>query len=270
MENEKGNSVGDQEKHSKGEASDDVSLNSDIAGLCYFLIFAPLIYYRRKDSPFIQFHAKQANTLFLITIFFAILPGKLSWLLLLSLAMAVTGVLQANMGKWWRMPIVAELLDSGLSYDSTKTLGKKGIALFQRAFNLRKKQSEKDNTERVQLLEEALLKETRLRKQRMTELSDEQQKIIKAFSKICHSKEDEYSLTFQEGNRIVLLGGFSETGMEVFANKKFFSGSEHLETLSGKQITWEEAQEKVVEILQKIFPPRETNTEADSPTLEPA
>ena len=79
MENEKGNSVGDQEKHSKGEASDDVSLNSDIAGLCYFSYLLLLFTIDEKILRSFSF-MQNKRILFSLSPFFAILPGKLSWL----------------------------------------------------------------------------------------------------------------------------------------------------------------------------------------------
>ncbi|QQS59044.1 hypothetical protein IPN35_05675 [Candidatus Peregrinibacteria bacterium] len=252
------------------EKEGDVTNNSDVAGLCYFLVFAPLIYYRRKDSPFIQFHARQANVLFLVTIFFAILPGKLSWLLLLSLAMAVTGILQANMGKWWKMPIVAELLESGLSYNSAKEKGKRGVLLFQRALNLQKKSGENPSrdSQRIQFLEEQLLRETRLRKQQISKLSSEQQRILNILSKIQKPEEEEYLLVFRNEGKTILIGGFSEEGMELFANKEVFFGAEHLESFSGEKIRWEDAENRISEIFYEVFSKKEINTEVDSPVPE--
>jgi uncharacterized membrane protein len=71
--------------------------------------------YTKKSSPFIQFHAKQAVFLFVGGIVFAILGTPFSYANFLVLALCITGIIQANMGSYWRVPIVADILESGIS-----------------------------------------------------------------------------------------------------------------------------------------------------------
>ncbi len=95
----------------------DIENNSDVAAFSYFLILSWVILYTRKDSPYIQFHARQASILFIFAIFIALLPDKLSFLNLITLGLAVAGFFQANLGKWWKMPVVSHVIESGISTD---------------------------------------------------------------------------------------------------------------------------------------------------------
>ncbi len=95
----------------------DIETNSDVAAFSYFLILSWVILYTRKDSPYIQFHARQASLLFVVAIIIALLPPNFSFLNLFTLGLAVAGFFQANLGRRWKMPIIAHLLDSGVSVD---------------------------------------------------------------------------------------------------------------------------------------------------------
>lgn len=89
----------------------------DVAAFAYFLVLSPVLLFTRKDSSFIQFHAKQATALFIVAVFFALLPTPFSYLNFFVVALALTGFMQANMGKEWRMPIIANIIETGISAD---------------------------------------------------------------------------------------------------------------------------------------------------------
>lgn len=95
----------------------DIETNRDIAAFSYFLILSPVILLTRKDSPFIQFHARQACMLFVMFIIIAFFPRPVSYLNFLMLALTITGFFQANLGNRWKIPIIAQLIEAGFSVD---------------------------------------------------------------------------------------------------------------------------------------------------------
>lgn len=104
------------------EEQKDISSNREIAAFSYFLIFSPLLLYTKKGSPFIQFHARQAAFLFVGGVLFAILGKPFSYANFLILALCITGIIQANMGNKWRAPIVADIIESGISMTTVKNI----------------------------------------------------------------------------------------------------------------------------------------------------
>ncbi len=107
------------------EEHNDIEKNRDLAAFAYFLIFAPVLLYTRRDSAFVQFHAKQATVIFIFAIAVTLLPKPFSLINFLTAAIAMTGFLQANLGRSWKIPFVSQLLESGFSADSV-------IAFLQR------------------------------------------------------------------------------------------------------------------------------------------
>jgi uncharacterized membrane protein len=91
----------------------DIEKNNDMAAFSYFLVLAPVLLFTRKDSPFIQFHARQATVLLLVAVILVVIGGKIAYGNFLVLAVAITGIIQANMGVMWRTPVVSEMLDAG-------------------------------------------------------------------------------------------------------------------------------------------------------------
>lgn len=96
----------------------DIEANRDVAAFSYFLILSPVILFTRRDSAFIQFHARQATVLFVLLIIIAQFPGRLSYLNFLTVALAITGLFQANQGRFWRTPVIAQALEAGVTADS--------------------------------------------------------------------------------------------------------------------------------------------------------
>jgi fumarate reductase subunit D len=90
----------------------DVADNKALAALSYawILCFIPLL--KKRDSKFVQFHAKQGMVLFILQmigslVFWFPLFGQL--LFLGFLVLSVTGAIKAYGGDWWKMPYVYEL-----------------------------------------------------------------------------------------------------------------------------------------------------------------
>jgi uncharacterized membrane protein len=112
----------------------DIDTNRDVAAFSYFLILSPVLLFTRRDSPFIQFHARQATVLFVLLIIIALLPGRLSYLNFLTVALAITGLMQANQGRRWRAPVIAQALEAGVSADAVWHWLKSIADTLRRAF----------------------------------------------------------------------------------------------------------------------------------------
>lgn len=86
----------------------DVEENKDIAALSYAWVLSVFIFFLKKNSPFVRFHAKQALILFLLSIVVWIIPVVGHFLELLVLALCVFGFLAAAQGQWKELPIVGD------------------------------------------------------------------------------------------------------------------------------------------------------------------
>ncbi len=89
----------------------DVEHNRLMAALGYvgFLCFVPLLF--KKDSNFVQWHAKQGLALLIMEILAFILPLLLWPLFLLGVLFSLQGISQALHGKHWRLPLVSKLIE---------------------------------------------------------------------------------------------------------------------------------------------------------------
>jgi uncharacterized membrane protein len=87
----------------------DIRLNKDIAAVSYLWVMALLIYIARKDSPFVQYHSKQALVLFAISIPLWFIPGLGQFFELFLLAGGVMGFLNAFQGRYSDVPIAGKL-----------------------------------------------------------------------------------------------------------------------------------------------------------------
>jgi len=87
----------------------DVQQNRVIAALSYCWIISIFVYLLKKDSAFAQFHAKQSLVLTLITLVFG-WWGPIGMLIWVAAVIAyVVGFSQALAGKYWEMPLIADL-----------------------------------------------------------------------------------------------------------------------------------------------------------------
>ncbi len=232
----------------------DIEENSDIAAFSYFLILSWVILYTRKDSPFIQFHAKQASILFVIFVFIWILPSNLSFLNLVTAALAITGLFQANQGKWWKMPIVSHMVEAGISPDTFWRQGVRFGNILRRSFQAEspaKKETKpaskaeidssdvsglktivtKQETfinlqmEQIEFLEQELLTEKYLTKSAIKDLSGEYQKSVENLKKevtsVLPGKFNEhdtklYSRFEKKDAPVVFVGGYEEDTLAIF------------------------------------------------------
>jgi len=89
----------------------DVEANKMLAAMSYLwiLFLVPLL--GKKDSKFVQFHAKQGLIMFAIELaasLFMWFPVFGQLLMLALLVVAVMGVIKAMNGEWWEIPFVYE------------------------------------------------------------------------------------------------------------------------------------------------------------------
>lgn len=87
----------------------DVEENKDLAALSYGWILAIVVYYLKRDSPFVRFHAKQGIVLFILSIPIWLIPMVGQYIELLILALCVIGFLNAAQGQWKELPIIGPL-----------------------------------------------------------------------------------------------------------------------------------------------------------------
>lgn len=87
----------------------DIRLNKDVAALSYIGILSVIIFAWRKDSPFIQFHSKQGIVLFIASIPLLFVPFIGNVLLLIVIAGALLGFINAATGKRSDVPFVGPL-----------------------------------------------------------------------------------------------------------------------------------------------------------------
>lgn len=89
--------------------ADDVEENKDIAALSYAWILSLVVFFTRKDSPFIRFHAKQGIVLFILSIAFWMVPFVGRLLELVVLAFCALGFINAAQGKWKDLPFIGAM-----------------------------------------------------------------------------------------------------------------------------------------------------------------
>lgn len=87
----------------------DIRDNKDIAALSYLWIVSVILFFWKRNSPFVRFHSKQGMILFGLTIVLPIIPviGKL--LVLVPLAGMVMGFMNAAQGLRKDVPVVGQL-----------------------------------------------------------------------------------------------------------------------------------------------------------------
>ncbi len=91
-----------EEKSSLGESQE----NKLLAAISYLWLLSIIILLVKKDSKFVQFHAKQGFIIFIASIIFWFIP-VLGWFLNLVIIVAVVvGFIKALSGDYWRIPVV--------------------------------------------------------------------------------------------------------------------------------------------------------------------
>lgn len=82
-----------------------------LAALSYLWILSIVIFLIKRDSAFVQFHAKQGLVLWIASIVFWFIP-ILGWFLnVVVLVLVIIGFVQALNGSEWKIPVVAELAE---------------------------------------------------------------------------------------------------------------------------------------------------------------
>ncbi len=112
----------------------DVKLNKDIAAFSYIWIMSVLVYFGRKNSPFIRHHSKQGLILFVLSIplWFIPLIGRL--LEVIVFAGMVMGFINAFQGQWADVPLVGPISRGEMSLGQAfKIIAKFLSGLFKQA-----------------------------------------------------------------------------------------------------------------------------------------
>lgn len=94
----------------------DVEENKDLAAFSYLWIMSVIVYFAKRKSPFIRFHARQAMVLFFLSILLFFIPVAGKFLEIIVLACMVFGFLNAAQGNWKDVPLVGPVSrgESGL------------------------------------------------------------------------------------------------------------------------------------------------------------
>ncbi len=87
----------------------DIELNKDIAAFSYLWIMSVVVFFLRRKSPFVRFHAKQAMVLFALSLVVMIVPVISRLLVLCVLGLMVYGLVNAAQGQRKDVPIVGPL-----------------------------------------------------------------------------------------------------------------------------------------------------------------
>lgn len=240
--------------------NEDIEKNKDIAAVAWMLVLTPILLVLRRDSEFIQFHSRQAIILFIIGGLIFALPKPLSYLNIFTLAVAITGFLNANMGKHWKVPFLYDLVEKGLTptkiaiwlrnfifiiFDIIKRIFTDGPGFAIRGtanavanargidalkVNSRVDELIKENKlikTKSDFLEKELLLEKYLRGKSIKELQESSIKNISKIRSIFVKKENNIKeidttdlLDFQSESKNVLVGNFDEEGLLIFTNFK--------------------------------------------------
>ncbi len=89
----------------------DVQDNKAIAALSYIWILSVVFLFIKKDSPFVQFHAKQGVVIFAASFILNFIP-VIGWLLNIVLfVLAIMGLIGAWQGKLTKLPVISSLAE---------------------------------------------------------------------------------------------------------------------------------------------------------------
>lgn len=94
----------------------DIQQNKDIAALSYLWLLSIVIQRNRRDSPFVQYHARQGIWLFLLSIPIWLVPGVGQYLSFFTLAGMIIGFINAVQGHYADVPFVGALARGTLTF----------------------------------------------------------------------------------------------------------------------------------------------------------
>ncbi len=87
----------------------DVAENKDLAALSYLWVASVIVLFAKRDSPFVQFHAKQGTVLFVASLVVWAMPFVDMLAEVLVFALCIMGFLHAAQGTWRDVPIIGPL-----------------------------------------------------------------------------------------------------------------------------------------------------------------
>lgn len=96
---------------SPGGVTHDVEQNKVLAAIAYLPMISLILLLVKKDSPYVQFHAKQGFVLFIAWILLAFIPvfGMIASVIIGLFILA--GFVSALMGQWRKLPGVSVLAE---------------------------------------------------------------------------------------------------------------------------------------------------------------
>ncbi len=121
--------------------TEDIERNKDIAAFSYLWIMSVVVFFLRRNSPFVRYHAKQAMLLFAISIVVLFVPIISRLLELGVLALMVLGFIHAAQGQRKDIPIIGPLSRGETSIrDAWKQIidGMLKIVEFVKSFTVKK------------------------------------------------------------------------------------------------------------------------------------
>lgn len=113
---------------------DDAAKNKEVAAVSYTLVLAPILLFGRKESPFIQFHARQGSVLFLIAIAFWWIPIIGRFLDLIVAGFAIVGFLHAAQGKRYELPFIYAILQKDIGSQRLRIEWGRIVAAWDKIF----------------------------------------------------------------------------------------------------------------------------------------
>src|SRR3989344_2121069 len=93
----------------------DIEKNKDVAAMSYLWILSVAVLYARRDSPFIQYHARQGLWLFLVSIPVWLIPVAGRYLEFFVLAGMIIGFINAAQGRMHDLPVIGQLAKGTLT-----------------------------------------------------------------------------------------------------------------------------------------------------------
>ena len=88
----------------------DVEANKYLAALSYVWVISIVMYFMKKDSSFVRFHAKQGIVLFLLEFISPIFGPFAPLVWIIAIILAIKGIKACLEGKYWSMPLVGDWL----------------------------------------------------------------------------------------------------------------------------------------------------------------
>ena len=126
------------------EQKQDIEKNKDVAAMSYLWIMSVVVLYARKDSPFIQYHAKQGLWLFFVSIPIWLIPGIGQYLEFFVLAGMIIGFINAAQVSYHDIPLIGQLAKGSMTLHD---IWKKIVGATGNAFGVFKKGVKKPDVE---------------------------------------------------------------------------------------------------------------------------